>query len=150
MADGAGRNVAMAIVALRMSLKPLRLRPLEAPLTLSGWNIPFVNQLKDTILDESITWSVHIEIIEAKAFSTFIGMCPLIISELLIANIKLTLHKALIRSIIICVCPATEFAADTHLVKSHLLKKNILRTTGKFPRRTPVRDLCVTFKVPYI
>jgi hypothetical protein len=51
--------------------------------------------------------------IEAKAFRTFIGIYSLIINEPLSANIKLTLHKTPIKSIMICVCPASEFASDT-------------------------------------
>jgi hypothetical protein len=47
-----------------------RLRPLEAHLTLNGQNIPFVNHVK--YLDKRITWRLHIEMIEAKAFRTFI------------------------------------------------------------------------------
>jgi hypothetical protein len=45
------------------------------------------------------------------------------------------------------VSPAWEFAADTHQTKLQRLKNNILRTTGNFPRRTPVRDLHMAFKL---
>jgi hypothetical protein len=48
-------------------------------------------------------------------------------------------------------CPAWEFAGDNHLLKlQRLQKKKVLRTIGNFPRRTPVRDLHVAFKLPYI
>jgi hypothetical protein len=43
--------------------------------------------------------------IEAKAFRTFIRIYSLFKSERLNANIKLTLHKALIRSVMTYVCP---------------------------------------------
>jgi hypothetical protein len=55
--------------------------------------------------------------IEAKAFRTFIRVFSLFRSERLSATIKLTLHKALIRSVMNYACPAWEFAADTHLLK---------------------------------
>jgi hypothetical protein len=55
--------------------------------------------------------------IEAKAFRTFIGVYSLLKSERLSTNIKITLHKALIRSVITYACPTFEFAADTHLIK---------------------------------
>jgi hypothetical protein len=42
--------------------------------------------------------------------------------------------------------PAWEFAADTHLIKLQRLQNNVLRTTGNFPRRTPVRDLHMASK----
>jgi hypothetical protein len=47
-------------------------------------------------------------------------------------------------------CPAWEFAADTHLLKLQRLQNKVLRTIGHFPRRTPVRDLHVAFRIPYI
>jgi hypothetical protein len=47
-----------------------------------------------------MTWRLHIEKIEAKAFRTIIRLYFLFKSERLSANIKLTLHKALIRSVI--------------------------------------------------
>jgi hypothetical protein len=62
-------------------------------------------------------------------------------SERLSMNIKLTLHKTLIRSVITFACPAFELAADTHLLKLLRLQNKVLRTTGNFPRCTPVRDL---------
>jgi hypothetical protein len=45
---------------------------------------------------EVITWRLHLEMIEAKAFITFIRIYSLLKSERLHANITLTLHKALI------------------------------------------------------
>jgi hypothetical protein len=47
-------------------------------------------------------------------------------------------------------CPASEFAAVNHLLKLQRLQNNVLRTIGNFPMRTPVRDLHMTFKLPYI
>jgi hypothetical protein len=47
-------------------------------------------------------------------------------------------------------CPAWEFAADTHILKLQRLQNMVLRTTGKFSRRTPVRELHMAFEVPYI
>jgi hypothetical protein len=88
-----------------------RLRPPEAHLTLNGQNIPFVNHVKyiDVIFDKRITWRLHIEIIEAKAFRTFTTIYSLLKSELLSSHIKLTLHKALSRSLMTYACAAWEF-----------------------------------------
>jgi hypothetical protein len=65
---------------------------------LNGWNIPFVNSIKylGVIFDKRITWRLQIEKIEAKAFRTFIRLYSLFQIERLSANIKLTIHKALI------------------------------------------------------
>jgi hypothetical protein len=51
-----------------------RLRPPEAHLTLNRRNIPFVSHVKyfGVIFDRRFTWRLHIEMIEAKAFRTFI------------------------------------------------------------------------------
>jgi hypothetical protein len=76
-----------------------RNRPPDSLLTLNGRNIPFVNSMKylGVIFDKKIAWRLHIEMIEAKAFRTFVRIYFLFKSERLSSNIKLTLHKALIR-----------------------------------------------------
>jgi hypothetical protein len=76
--------------------------------------------------------------IEVKAFRTFIRIYSLFKSEWLSTYIKLTLHKALIRGAMTNACPAWEFAADNHLLKLQRLQNKFLRTTGNFPRRTPI------------
>jgi hypothetical protein len=47
-------------------------------------------------------------------------------------------------------CPAWKFAADSHLLKLQRLQNKVLRTIGNIPRRTPIRDLHMDFKLPYI
>jgi hypothetical protein len=47
-------------------------------------------------------------------------------------------------------CLAWEFAADNNLLKLQRLQNKVLRTIGNFPKRTPVRDLHMAFKLPYI
>jgi hypothetical protein len=69
-----------------------------------------------------MTWRLHIQMIEAKAFRTFIRIYSLFKSECLSANIKLTLHKALIRSVTAYACPAWEFAAESYLLKLQTAK----------------------------
>jgi hypothetical protein len=63
--------------------------------------------------------------IEAKAFRTFITVYPLFKSEPLSANIKLTLHKALISSVMTYASPAWESAEDTHLLKLQRLQNKV-------------------------
>jgi hypothetical protein len=46
-------------------------------------------------------------------------------------------------------CPAWEFATDTHLMILQRLQNKVLRTIGKFPRHTPVRELHMAFQVQY-
>jgi hypothetical protein len=46
-------------------------------------------------------------------------------------------------------CPAWELAANIHLARLQRLQNKILRTTGIFPRPTPVRELHMFFKLLY-
>jgi hypothetical protein len=48
------------------------------------------------------------------------------------ANIKLTLHKALICSVMTYACPAWEFAADAYYLKLQRPQNRGLRTFGHF------------------
>jgi hypothetical protein len=88
--------------------------------------------------------------IEAKVFRTFIRIYSLLKSERLSANIKLTLLKALIRSVMTCAFPVWELTADIDLLKLQSMQKKVLRTVGKFPRCTPVRHLHTAFNLPYV
>jgi hypothetical protein len=88
--------------------------------------------------------------IEAKAFRTFIRVYPLFKSERLSTKIKMTLHKALIRSVMTYASPAWEFSADTHLMKLQRLQNKVLRTIGNYPRHRPVRDLHLAFHILYV
>jgi hypothetical protein len=92
-------------------------------------------------------WFVHIEMIEANVFRTFISMYSLFKSESLRAYIRLTLHKTLIRSVMTYACPARELAADIHLLKLQRLQIKVLRTIGNFPRFTPVHYLHTAFNL---
>jgi hypothetical protein len=53
-----------------------RLTPPEVRLTLNGRNIPFVNDVKylGVIFDKRITWRLHKEMIEVKAFRIFMRL----------------------------------------------------------------------------
>jgi hypothetical protein len=71
-----------------------RNRPPNSLLTLNGRNIPFVNSVKylGVLFYKRMTWRLHIQMIEAKAFQTFIIIYSLFKSERLSSNIKLTIH----------------------------------------------------------
>jgi hypothetical protein len=99
-----------------------------------------------------MTWRLHIEKIAAKALGTYIGTCSIFKSKHLTANIKLIVYRTLItsRSIMTYACPTWEFAADTHLMKLQRLQNRVLRSTGKHDKPTPVWDLHLAFKIPYV
>jgi hypothetical protein len=97
-----------------------------------------------------ISWGLYIEMIEAKAFRTFIRIYSRLESKRLSAYIELTLHKALIRFVMTYACPAWELAADTCLFKLQRLQNKVLRTIRKFPRCTPVRHMHTAFNLPYV
>jgi hypothetical protein len=121
-------------------------------LRLNGRNLPFVNSVKylGVLFYKEMTWRLHIQMIEAMHFRTFIRIYSLFESERLSANIKLTLHKALIRSVITYACSAWEFAAECHLLKLQRLQNKVLRTIGNIPKRTTVRDMHTAFHMPYV
>jgi hypothetical protein len=127
-------------------------RPPGSLLTLNGRNIPIVNSVKylGVIFDRRMTWRLHIEKIKAKAFRTFIILYSLFESERLSHKIKLTFHKALIRSVMIYACPAWKFEAEIYLLKLQRLQNKVLRTIGSFPRRESVPDMHMAFQIPYI
>jgi hypothetical protein len=72
------------------------------------------------------------EMTEAKTFTTSTTIYSLFKRERLNANIKPTLLKALIISVMTSSCPICEFEADTHILKCQRLENQVLRTTGKF------------------
>jgi hypothetical protein len=76
--------------------------------------MPLVNHVKHlgVIFDKRVTWRLHKEMTEAKAFRTFIRIYSVFKSERLNVNIKLTLHKALFISVMTYACPAWELVAD--------------------------------------
>jgi hypothetical protein len=129
-----------------------RNRPPDSLLTLNGRNFPFVNSVKylGVIVGKRMTWRLHTEMIESKAFRTFIRIYSLFKSKRLSANIKLTLHKALIRSVITYACPGREFEAECHPLKLQRLQNKVLRTIGSFLSRASVRDMHVAFQIPYV
>jgi hypothetical protein len=47
-------------------------------------------------------------------------------------------------------CSAWEFAADTQLMKLQRLQNQVLRTIGKFPRNTSIRDMHISLQIPYV
>jgi hypothetical protein len=100
--------------------------------------------------DKKIIWRLPIDIVATKAYRTFMRLYLLFKSERPRTNNKLTLHKALIRSILTYACPAWEFAADTHLTKLQRLQNKALCTTDKFLKNTPIRDMHISFQIPYV
>jgi hypothetical protein len=67
-------------------------KPPDSLFIFNGWNIPFVNSIKylGVIFNKRMTWKLHIEKIEAKAFRIFIRLYLLFKSERSSVNIKLT------------------------------------------------------------
>jgi hypothetical protein len=68
-------------------------------------------------------------------------------SERLNINIKLTLYKALIRSVMTYARP---YAADARLLKLHRLQDRVLRAIKNLDRRTPLREMHMAFKIRYV
>jgi hypothetical protein len=94
------------------------LRLPKAHRILNRQNIPFVSHVKylGIIFNKQITWRLNTEMID-KGFRTFIRIYSLLKNEHLSANITLTLHKALMTSVMTYACSTCELAADNYLLK---------------------------------
>jgi hypothetical protein len=97
-----------------------------------------------------MTWRLHIERTVAKAFRTYLRTYSLFKSERLNTNIKLTLYKDLIKSVMTYGCPTWEYAADARLLTPQRLYNRVLRAIGNLDRRTLVREMHVALKIPYV
>jgi hypothetical protein len=86
---------------------------------------------------------------ETKAFKTFIRIYSLFRSRRLSANIKLTLHKALITSVMTYACSARVLAADPHLpLKIAAPVKQGSAHHWKFSEVHTGQDLHTAFNLP--
>jgi hypothetical protein len=47
-------------------------------------------------------------------------------------------------------CPTWKYVTDAHLLKLQRLQNRVIRATRKLYRFTPVRELHVDFKIPYV
>jgi hypothetical protein len=95
--------------------------------------------------DMRITWRHHIERAAAKALHTYVFK-----SGHLSTNIKLALYKALIRSVMTYACPTWKYEADARLLRLQLLQNRVLGAIGNLDRCTPVHELHMAFKIPYV
>jgi hypothetical protein len=103
-----------------------RLRFPEDMLHLNGRDIPFVNTATylGVTFERRMTWRLHIERTVAKALCTYIKTYFIFKSERLRTDIKLTLYKAPIRSVMTHACPTCEYAVDVHLLKLQRLQNS--------------------------
>jgi hypothetical protein len=81
---------------------------------------------------------------DVKAFKTFTRISSPFRSERLTANIKLTLHKALIRSVMNNVYPAWELEGDVYLLKLLRLQRKFSSSIEHF-QGTHQSTICTRF-----
>jgi hypothetical protein len=91
-----------------------------------------------------ITWRLHIEMIEAKAFRTFIRIYSIFKCERFSANIKLDQI-----SNDLCL-PSLGISGRHQPHKIAAPPHKVLRITGNFPRCKLARDLHAAFNLPYV
>jgi hypothetical protein len=94
-----------------------------------------------------MAWDPHIEVTVAKDLRTYIRT---IRSERLRTNIKFMLYKALIRSVMTYARSTWEYSTDAHLLKLQRKQIRAFRAIENRERRTPIRELHVAFKIPYV
>jgi hypothetical protein len=81
-----------------------------------------------------MTWKHHIETTEAKTLPTYIRTYSLFKSGRLGTKMKLTLYKALIKSVTTYGCPTWEHEADAQLLKLQRLQNGVLRAIANLDR----------------
>jgi hypothetical protein len=96
------------------------------------------------------SWRQHDEKAVAKALRTYVRANSLFKRARLSTNIKFTLCKTLIRSVMTYVYPTCEYAADDYVLKFQCLQKRVIRATGNLDGCTPVHELRVDIKTPYV
>ena len=124
--------------------------PPESRITLNGRNIPVVNNIKylGVIFNKKVTWRLYIEMFEAKTFRKIIEVYSIFKSEQLRANIKLDLHKALIRNKLMLAPPGSLWQAKIYWFCSAFKTRSSAQLA--FLRRIQVRDLYMAFQLPYV
>jgi hypothetical protein len=95
-----------------------------------------------------MTWRLHILKSTSKALATYTVTYSLLKNEHLNVNIKLTLRKALIGSMVYA-CPTWEYVADTHLLKPQLLQNRVLSAVASVDRCTLVCRMHMAYKSSY-
>jgi hypothetical protein len=86
----------------------------------------------------------------SKVFRAYVRTYSVFRSGRLSTYIKFTLYKAPVTSVTTYACPTWEYGADAHHLKWQRLQNRVLRVTGILDRCTPVRQLQVVFKIPYV
>jgi hypothetical protein len=131
-----------------ISLEDLRVP--DEILQLKWRGIPFHNNITDLGVTyyTRMTWRHHIERTVVKALRTYIRDYFLFKSGCLNRNIKLTLYKGLIRSVVIYAYATWGYAADTNLWKLQRLQNRVLPATGNLERCKPVHELHVIYEIP--
>jgi hypothetical protein len=97
-----------------------------------------------------MTWRHYIDRNVAKALRIYVRAYSFFKSGRLSTNIKLGFYKAPIRSVVTYACPTWEYEVEAHLLKLQSLQNRVLRATGNIDRGTPVSELHVAFKFPYM
>jgi hypothetical protein len=104
---------------LRRSFYPEDLGSLNV-LQLNGWGIPFVNNViyLGVTFDRRMTWRHRIERTVAKVLRMYVRTYSLFRGRRLGTYIKLTLYRALFRSVMTYACPTWEYAALLEILTS--------------------------------
>jgi hypothetical protein len=102
--------------------------------TSNGQNILFVDNVKYlfVVFDRRNAWRIDTQAIEAKDFRVFIGVCSIFRNKQLRSDVRLNVHKTLIRSVMTCSCPVFELSALIYLFKLQSLQDRVLCVSSCF------------------
>jgi hypothetical protein len=128
-----------------------RLISLDNLLQLIGREVPFVNNVcyLGITFNKRIIRKQHIEMSVARALSTYIRNYSVFKCEPLTSNIKLMLSKALMGSVMTCLSHMG-ICDGRSPFEMQRLQNRVLCAVGYLDRCTPVRELHVACKIPYM
>jgi hypothetical protein len=118
-----------------------RIRTPDDELQLNERDIAFVNNATclGVTFDRRTTWRQSIERTAVKALRTCGRTYALFRSG----------HLGQ-KSVMTYACPTSEYPADAHLLKLQRLQNRVFRAIRNLGRCTPIRELHVAFKIPYV
>ena len=107
---------------------------LRSRFTSNGQNILFVDNVQYlfVVFDRRNTWRIDREAMEVKDFRVSIGVCSILRNKQLRSDVRLNVHKTLIRSVMTGSCPVFELSALIYLFKLQSLQDRVLCVSGCF------------------
>lgn len=112
-------------------------------LILENKPIPYSKSVKylGLTIDQHLTWQTHIKDVRNKANQKLASIYPLMISNQLSMETKISLYSSVIRPTFMYASPIWSNTAKTNLFQLQTLQNKALRLSSKLPMWTPCHEL---------